>query len=143
MRRVRVRQPVLLLVVLIAVLLRDTSGLARMALLASLLHESGHVLAYRLLLKRFPVLNLAPWGIGLRWHSGLEGSPRCLFCVAAAGPAVNLLLCAALLGLMQLRAGYWGYCFAGVNLCTGLFNLLPVGSLDGARILTALRAGRR
>ena len=43
MRRLRLRQPVLLLAVLWFVLYRDHSGLVRVGLLAALLHECGHV----------------------------------------------------------------------------------------------------
>ena len=139
MRRVWVHRPLLLLTLLILLLLRDHSGLARTALLASVLHETGHVLAYWCLRRELPALSLSPCGIALRWQSGIGETPRRHLLVAAAGPAVNLLLCAGALTLMQVQASYWGYTFAGVNLCTGLFNLLPLGGLDGARILTAVR----
>lgn len=49
--------------------------------------------------------------------------------VAAAGPAVNLMLAAV---SSRVSAGL---AFAGVNLALGMFNLLPVGELDGSRIL--------
>ena len=39
---------------------------------------------------------------------------------------------------MQIQASYGGYWFGGVNLWMGLFNLIPLGGLDGARIRQAL-----
>ena len=138
MRRVWVHRPLLVLTLLILLLLRDHSGLVRTALLASVLHETGHVLAYWHLRHALPALSISPCGIGLRWQAGIGENPRSLLLTAAAGPAVNLLLCCGTLALMQLRASCWGYSFAAVNLCTGLFNLLPLGGLDGARILSAL-----
>ena len=52
---------------------------------------------------------------------------------AAAGPAVNLVLAAAL-GLL----GRWGeplYLLAGAQAVLGCFNLLPILPLDGGRML--------
>ena len=53
--------------------------------------------------------------------------------LAAAGPAVNLLL-AVLLSHLGAR---WEECylFGGVHLVLGLFNLLPILPLDGGMLL--------
>ena len=52
---------------------------------------------------------------------------------ALAGPAVNLLCAWICSGLGE---AWW--CFTGLHLALGLFNLLPVGPLDGGRALSCL-----
>ena len=49
MRHLRARRPVLVLAALWWLLYNDHTGLARIGLLAALLHESGHVLALSLI----------------------------------------------------------------------------------------------
>ena len=137
MRHLRLRQPVLLLAALWFVLYRDHSGLVRVGLLAALLHECGHVAAWLAMTKRLPVLSFSLRGIGLD-TSAARLSRRQTFLLALAGPLTNLLMCAAALGRMQMAASYWGYFFAAANLATGLFNLLPLGDLDGRRMLQSV-----
>ena len=137
MRHLRLRQPVLLLAALWFVLYRDHSGLVRVGLLAALLHECGHVAAWLAMTRTLPVLSFSLRGIGLD-ASAARLSRRQTFLLALAGPLTNLLMCAAALGRMQLAASYWGYFFAAANLATGLFNLLPLGDLDGRRMLQSV-----
>ncbi|OUN85693.1 hypothetical protein B5G03_09385 [Gemmiger sp. An50] len=80
-----------------------------------------------------PVLELSPGGIGLCLGSA-QLSPRQEGVLAAAGPAVNLIVAGAAYLWMQRSASYWGWFFLGTNLLVGGFNLLPVGPLDGKRI---------
>ena len=137
MKHLRVHQPVLLLAALWFVLYRDHSGLVRVGLLAALLHECGHVAVWLALTKRLPVLRFSVRGIGLD-VSGAGLSRRQTFLLALAGPLTNFTLCAVTLGRMQAAASYWGYFFAAANLATGLFNLLPLGDLDGRRMLQCI-----
>ena len=138
MRWLRARQPVLVLACLWVLLYFDYSGLARVGILAALLHETGHVAVWLVLTRKPPVLRLSPGGIGLDVQ-GQQFTKGQALVLAGAGSFVNLILCVVTLGVMQLQASYWGYFFAGANLLMGLFNLLPFGSLDGHRILQAAR----
>ena len=114
----------------------DRSFLVPMALLACAAHELGHISAIRLLGGSVRQFRLTAIGAELvldrpmgYWQEGLS---------ALAGPGVNLLLALACCGW---RAGA---AFAGLNLVLALFNLLPVGRLDGGRALyctLALLAG--
>lgn len=122
----------------------DGTGLLRLSLLCALLHESGHVAVYLLLYRRLPRLKLSPAGICLRMR-GVLLSPGRELCLAAAGPVVNLLCCAAaLLGMELTGYRYRGCWFAAASLLLGTANLLPLPGLDGQRILAALlQMGRK
>lgn len=95
-------------------------------LLSVLLHEAGHYLCL-LVLKQPPrrvVFSLS----GARMETP-PLSYRQEFLTALSGPAVSLLL-ALTLPRFPMLGGY--------SLCLCLFNLLPLGDLDGGRMLRCL-----
>lgn len=94
--------------------------------LSALLHESGHYLCLRALHQ--PPRQVTFTLSGARMETP-ELSYRQEFLSALAGPAVSLLF-ALTLPLWPMLGGY--------SLCLGLFNLLPLGSLDGGRMLRCL-----
>lgn len=114
----------------------DRALLVPMALAACGLHELGHILAIRLLGGVIKGIRLTAVGAELvlarplsYWQEGLS---------ALAGPAANLLLALVCCNFKG------GLTFAGLNLALAVFNLLPVGRLDGGRALCctlALLAG--
>ncbi len=111
----------------------------------SITHELGHALAGRL--AGLPVLAivLAPEGAVTIRESSEQ--PRVNFRTALAGPLVNALLGTACVALAVLvvpdtfTATFLSQ-VAGLQLLTGMANLLPVGPMDGSKILTAWRACR-
>ena len=110
----------------------DSQLLFPFALLACTLHELGHYWIIRLLGGSIKVIRLTAIGAEMEvtrplnyWQEGLA---------ALAGPAVNLVLALAFCGWR------WGQTFAGLNLALALFNLLPVGRLDGGRVLNCALA---
>lgn len=112
----------------------DRSFLIPMALAACGAHELGHIAAIRLLGGTIKGVRLTAVGAELvlarplaYWQEGLS---------ALAGPGINLLL--------ALAGCHFALTFAGLNLTLALFNLLPVGRLDGGRAVyctLALLAG--
>ena len=96
-------------------------------------HELGHI--------------AAAWGIGV----GIRGLKLDLFgarmelagllsygqefFVAAGGPLVSLMCAAVAYPLAVTRDGEWFSLFFGASLVLGLVNLLPVGTMDGGRML--------
>jgi Zn-dependent protease len=81
---------------------------------------------------------------GAVWHRGYL-TPRQGGLIALAGPVANLVLSVVfLIGLILLAAGVvpateWAFdlCFIGfsLNAWIGLFNMIPAGPFDGAKVL--------
>lgn len=141
MNRLRRERPLIFLAVLTFLLLRDYTGLYRISLLCCVFHESGHLLAYLLQRRKLPRLHCSLWGVCLEW-SEAETNAGERFWLAASGPLTNLVLFAASWLWMQHSASYWGWYFAGSNLLTAGYNLIPVLPLDGGQMVAAWRERR-
>jgi stage IV sporulation protein FB len=114
--------------------------------LAILLHELGHAVVFR----RYGLeSSIQFWFLGgLAVPNDQEAAEkltdRQMLVVAIAGPAVGLVLGAiGAVGLAILGRGPGDFRVAlaiwvFVNLGWGLFNLLPIGALDGGRVLRHL-----
>lgn len=127
-----------------------------LGMLALLLHEMGHALAFR----RYGVASsISFWVLGgVTVPSDLDAatrlSDRQMLVVVLAGPIVGLVIGAATVvaaavfgdAARSIREPLFLWLF--VNLGWGIFNLLPIASLDGGRALEYLggavfgRAGR-
>lgn len=110
----------------------DQQLILPMAAVACILHELGHYLAIRLVRGTIKYVRLTAIGAEMAvarplnyWQEGLA---------ALAGPAVNIILA------LVFCSWSWGAGFAGLNLVLALFNLIPVGRLDGGRTLNCLLA---
>ena len=119
-------------------------GLLGLLLLSTVLHELGHVVAARRCRCRPIDIWLSPLGGHVRYER-LPRNPRKELAIAAAGPAVNLVL-AAVGFLVHVAVGGPGEdlwrnvprAFGWVNIVFALFNLIPAFPLDGGRVLRAL-----
>ncbi len=141
-RNFELQDPVLLCVLLYFLLLRDYNGFLRMSLLASCLHDGGHIAAYWCFFRRMPVIYVNATGFCMK-TKGCVLPPQKLCVLAAAGPCVNFALatmCACLLQI-QMRVGVAA--FFAANFLLGCFNLLPIPPLDGAVILESFWQIRR
>ena len=126
---------VLFLASLLALMLADGGEIALWCLAASLMHESGHVVA-ALLWWRQPVwVELGAFGMRMQQTDATVGYHRQI-AVLLAGPMVNLASAAAL--ALTGRAGM----AVGVPLVIGVFNLLPIEPLDGGQALLCLLSQR-
>lgn len=111
----------------------DSGGCGICAMCAAVCHEIGHLIILCAVGARTRSITL--YGAGIRIGADTELlSPSKKAAVLAAGCAVNLLLFPTAL-LMHSRS------FAAANLALGLFNLIPIGELDGAQLYNMLCKG--
>ncbi len=103
---------------------------ALLILLSLLAHELAHLATARALGVRVRAIGFCFRGAYLR---RLESwNPKCEFLIAAAGPAVSVLL------YFALRQGGAVIHWVGIlNLVLAISNLVPVRGTDGRRILSA------
>ena len=108
---VRIAHPVWTLFLLALSLAVDHTGIVRLGLLCSCLHECGHLLVWVLLTRLPPTLIICPTG----------------FCLSLRGV---VLAPKQFIILASYRLCY----FIAANLLLGAFNLLPIHGLDGWQI---------
>lgn len=127
----------LLLAAVLALL--DGEGMLIWAALAAAVHELGHYAAVRLQGGSVKALHLTISGgemmLDRRYPLTYAGELLSIL----AGPGASLLLALAALRLGNGREESW--LLAGLSLCLGWFNLLPVWPLDGGRALLLILAG--
>ena len=110
----------------------DGQGMVLPALLACTLHELGHYAMIRVSGGEVRGIRLTAVGAEMIVRQGLSYGAE--IAAALSGPCVNLLLAAIFCRVEN------GAFFAGINLALALFNLMPVGRLDGGRALYCLLA---
>lgn len=110
----------------------EVIGWLALAMASLLAHEGAHALTARRLGVRVYDIRIGPLG-GMARMEGVSSRPPIELRVAAAGPAVNLVLAAVFL-LIPGQVGVGGTL---INLVFGLGNLLPAFPLDGGRMLRA------
>jgi Zn-dependent protease len=134
------------LLLLLAVSLPAFGGLSGvfyvlLAFASVLLHELGHAVVARRLGVRVSGIELGFFG-GAAKMVELPRAANHEIAIAAAGPAVSLVLTGAGFGLGAVT-GFWLFSIIGwINLVIAVFNLLPALPMDGGRILRALLTRR-
>ena len=110
--------------------LLDGQGIFALAVISAAVHELGHYAALCTFGTKPYLLRLELTGAAMYFdESGLSYGRE--LAAALAGPAAGLILA---LAAAMIKA----HALAGVSLVLSLFNLLPIGGLDGGRALTAL-----
>ena len=98
-----------------------------------LLHELGHIAALRLTGGELRLIEFSIFGVKMTAAPAADIKKGAA--VLLSGPAVNLLMYAAL-----VLTGNGGR-LAALSLAAGTFNLLPFSSLDGGALLDMLAEG--
>lgn len=113
-----------------------------LAFASVLLHELGHALVARMLGVRISGIELGFFG-GAAKMVEMPRSANHEIAIAAAGPAVSLMLTGLGFGLGAVTGVYMLTLIGWINLMIAGFNLLPALPMDGGRILRALLSRKR
>ena len=113
----------------------DTSGMAVLSLTACILHESGHLLAMALCGIYPDKITFYAGGIAISKIGMEQMSYIRRLVILSAGCTVNFLISSLCLAFPENEMIQ---IFSAVNLLIGIFNALPIGYFDGARILEVL-----
>ena len=116
--------------------LLDGEGVLPWALLAATVHELGHYVAVRLLGGTVKEIRLTISGGEMVLDRRRPLTYAGELAAVLAGPGASLALAWG-----ALRLGEPGWLPAGLSLCLGWFNLLPVWPLDGGRALLMILSG--
>ena len=114
---------------------KDGGGIEIFAmLLATALHELGHLLAAKLGGVALSCMKLDFLGARIHTSGMMSYFDEWLLC--AGGPLVNLISSA----VVMIFSSFWGwnefaYLFVLSSLCLATLNLLPIESFDGGRML--------
>ena len=134
MRKIRLH-PSLLLAAVFPCLGLLTWGQTALLWASATLHETGHVVAYRICKTRMKQITVLPFGICAVPENPLQTSPKNEVFCAAAGPIINLLVSVVLLALPFSADNetvlYLLYC----NSALFCVNMLPILPLDGGRMV--------
>ncbi|MBP3284532.1 MAG: hypothetical protein J6M02_03425 [Clostridia bacterium] len=115
-------------------LLADKAVPFGLCLMALSLHEMGHIVMIYLLQEKIAIFRIIPFGFSCRLKNQSKIVPEKMIKILFAGPVVNFLTA----GLFFLGTKE----FAMMNLLLGMFNLLPIGELDGGRIFQIVETKR-
>ena len=124
---VRCRLSLLFPALVTALLLRQSDGLAISCLLASLIHEGGHLMAMVAVGVPPQQCTLGAFGLRFDLNNSLIGYGKNLF-ISLAGPLANGVAAAILFWLKSPSV-------AVVHLVLAGLNLLPAAALDGGELL--------
>ena len=129
---------------LILFFLAGMGGKALAVFSAVILHEVAHAMTARMMGLSVREIELMPFGGVARIDRLNETGSMNEFIIAAAGPAMSLVLAAVMhIGAIEYKEWSEAYAFyARVNLTLAVFNLMPGLPLDGGRMLRAFLAQR-
>ncbi len=113
-------------------LLWDRDGIAIMSLIACLIHELGHILAMRLFGVSPESVIFYGGGIAIRKNIYILPLYKKLI-ILSAGCIVNIINSVV---FYFISPDFIGFVMVNGVIC--LFNLLPIGSFDGAEIISAI-----
>lgn len=114
--------------VIVLFLAFDKLGLSIIVLSSIFLHELGHIIVMRIFGQKIDAVSFDFYGINIcKAQTNLSYTKELL--ISSAGIFINILL--AIISFFIVKNEHMYY----INLCLIIFNLIPVGRLDGSQIL--------
>jgi len=110
----------------------DRLNIFKYCILSSMLHEAGHITAYKLRTGKWPEIKVSLFGFTMKNNVSYGNNNIIIY---AAGPIVNLLLCLFSMFLLYFGFKLKVYIFFIINAIIFILNTLPVYYLDGGQIL--------
>ncbi|MDK2801867.1 MAG: hypothetical protein KFW09_00670 [Oscillospiraceae bacterium] len=110
----------------------DKTSISMIALFSSLIHEFGHIIASFICKKKPKEISFETFGIRMFQPDKVIPYNQEML-ILFSGPLLNIILAFIFLFFYKENTNFllWGYS----NLIIGIFNLIPIGNLDGGRIL--------
>lgn len=134
----RVEINFLFVAVIAFLLLIDRSAIAGLGIIATVVHECGHIVCMYLFSIPPEKVKFNPFGIDIVENVGSKHSYKKDALIALAGPAANLLTLAVFFLLYRFYPNPYLYTFCVANGAFAAFNLLPIEPLDGGQALYSL-----
>ena len=112
---------------IIFILIRSGITKCLLCIGALLIHETGHIIMTYTLGEEISILKILPFGLSCTLKNQSKITTNKMIKILIAGPAVNIITAG-----LALK---WTPQFATINTIIALINLVPIGELDGKRIL--------
>ncbi|MEE0061416.1 MAG: M50 family metallopeptidase [Acutalibacteraceae bacterium] len=116
-------------------LIFDDKGIALCCLLASFFHEMGHIFAMKLFGTKLDSIGLSVFDVNITDTGKPYRGFIAEIIITLAGVFVNIVLFLLCYIVYNNCSIYILRCFAIANLTLGVFNVLPIDSLDGGNAL--------
>lgn len=97
-----------------------------------IIHESGHLIAIAVSRTKIESVRFTAFGIDIKKKQGLSLTPGTELSVLLAGALANLI--AAAVTYLFIFKSMRSMLFVSTNIAVAIFNLIPVGNLDGGEI---------
>lgn len=109
------------------------------ALLAIIVHETGHVAAMMILKIRIKSITFCSTGVSIAYTGEYTPYLHDIF-AAIAGPLANIFVAFICCQIYKNTGGEFSGVFMAFNICLAIFNLLPIKYLDGGKVMYSLSA---
>ncbi len=110
----------------------DRLNIFKYCILSCLIHEAGHITAYKAFTGKWPKISVKLFGFSMENNVLLN---KHFIIILFSGPLMNLICAVISIICINFSFTLDGYIFMIINSCIFVFNILPVYYLDGGQIL--------